>query len=81
MVLEDFDAHHAQEISVQKGQTVEVLERLSAQPDWALVRALSPDHSGPVQGLVPLSHLVTSETSGKTFLSLLYFSLISCESA
>ncbi|XP_033628960.1 kalirin-like [Asterias rubens] len=63
VVLEDFDAHHAQEISVQKGQTVEVLERLSAQPDWALVRALSPDHSGPVQGLVPLSHLVTSETS------------------
>ncbi|XP_038072684.1 kalirin-like [Patiria miniata] len=67
VVIEDFDAHHAQEISVQKGQTVEVLERLSTQPDWALVRALSPDHAGPVQGLVPLSHLVASgsECSGE----------------
>uniref|UniRef100_A0A6I8PGU4 non-specific serine/threonine protein kinase n=1 Tax=Ornithorhynchus anatinus TaxID=9258 RepID=A0A6I8PGU4_ORNAN len=38
VVLQDFSAGHSGELSVQAGQTVEVLGRCSEQPGWCLVR-------------------------------------------
>uniref|UniRef100_A0A8C5QUW3 non-specific serine/threonine protein kinase n=1 Tax=Leptobrachium leishanense TaxID=445787 RepID=A0A8C5QUW3_9ANUR len=59
-VLQDFIAIHSNELSVQGGQTVELLERPSDRPGWCLVR--TTDRSPPQEGLVPSSALCISHS-------------------
>lgn len=60
-VVNDFTATSPQELTVTKGQQVEVVEICPTKPDFCLVRmpTRGPDHeSGTVpEGLVPLSAL------------------------
>lgn len=60
MVLQDFTAGHSSELSIQVGQTVELLERPSERPGWCLVR--TTDRSPPQEGLVPSSALCISHS-------------------
>ncbi|XP_058642357.1 kalirin isoform X2 [Onychostoma macrolepis] len=60
VVLQDFVASGASELSVQTGQTVELLERPSDRPGWCLVR--TTDKSPPQEGLVPSSALCISHS-------------------
>ncbi|XP_043085475.1 kalirin isoform X4 [Puntigrus tetrazona] len=60
VVLQDFAASGASELSVQTGQTVELLERPSDRPGWCLVR--TTDKSPPQEGLVPSSALCISHS-------------------
>uniref|UniRef100_A0A672S8M7 non-specific serine/threonine protein kinase n=1 Tax=Sinocyclocheilus grahami TaxID=75366 RepID=A0A672S8M7_SINGR len=60
VVLQDFVASGASELSVQTGQTVELLERPSDRPGWCLVR--TTDKSPPQEGLVPSSGLCISHS-------------------
>ncbi|XP_018597090.2 kalirin-like isoform X3 [Scleropages formosus] len=60
VVLQDFNAGCASELSVQTGQTVELLERPSERPGWCLVR--TTDRSPPQEGLVPSSTLCVSHS-------------------
>ncbi|XP_063790148.1 kalirin isoform X7 [Pseudophryne corroboree] len=59
-VLQDFIAIHCNELSIQVGQTVEMLERPSDRPGWCLVR--TTDRSPPQEGLVPSSALCISHS-------------------
>ncbi|KAM4626279.1 kalirin isoform 4-T4 [Discoglossus pictus] len=59
-VLQDFIAIHSNELSIQGGQTVELLERPSDRPGWCLVR--TTDRSPPQEGLVPSSALCISHS-------------------
>ncbi|KAM4026046.1 kalirin isoform 8-T8 [Anomaloglossus baeobatrachus] len=59
-VLQDFIAIHSNELSVQVGQTVELLEKPSERPGWCLVR--TTDRSPPQEGLVPGSALCISHS-------------------
>lgn len=60
-VVSDFTATSPQELSVSKGQQVEVVEICSSKPDFCLVRmpTRGTDHdlAGVPEGLVPLSAL------------------------
>lgn len=60
-VVSDFTATSPQELTVSKGQQVEVVEMYSSKPDFCLVRMPtrgSDNDSGSVpEGLVPLSVL------------------------
>ncbi|XP_064926563.1 kalirin isoform X7 [Columba livia] len=60
VVLQDFTAGHSSELSIQVGQTVELLERPSERPGWCLVR--TTDRSPPQEGLVPSSALCISHS-------------------
>lgn len=60
VVLQDFTAGHSSELSVQVGQTVELLERPSERPGWCLVR--TTERSPPQEGLVPSSALCISHS-------------------
>lgn len=60
MVLQDFNAGHSSELSIQVGQTVELLERPSERPGWCLVR--TTERSPPQEGLVPSSALCISHS-------------------
>ncbi|XP_043930856.1 kalirin isoform X2 [Protopterus annectens] len=60
VVLQDFTATHCSELSIQVGQTVELLERPSDRPGWCLVR--TTDRSPPQEGLVPSSTLCISHS-------------------
>uniref|UniRef100_A0A8B9HQS2 Kalirin RhoGEF kinase n=1 Tax=Astyanax mexicanus TaxID=7994 RepID=A0A8B9HQS2_ASTMX len=60
LVLQDFAAGCAAELSVQSGQTVEVLERSGERPGWCLVR--TTERSPPQEGLVPCSTLSVSHS-------------------
>uniref|UniRef100_A0A672SKY1 Kalirin RhoGEF kinase n=1 Tax=Sinocyclocheilus grahami TaxID=75366 RepID=A0A672SKY1_SINGR len=60
VVLQDFVASSASELSVQTGQTVELLERPSDRPGWCLVR--TTDKTPPQEGLVPSSALCISHS-------------------
>ncbi|KAG7326913.1 hypothetical protein KOW79_010314 [Hemibagrus wyckioides] len=60
VVLQDFVACAACELSVHSGQTVEVLERSSDRPGWCLVR--TTERSPPQEGLVPSSTLSVSHS-------------------
>ncbi|MCJ8730057.1 hypothetical protein PDJAM_G00113080 [Pangasius djambal] len=60
VVLQDFAACSACELSVHSGQTVEVLERSSDRPGWCLVR--TTERSPPLEGLVPSSTLSVSHS-------------------
>lgn len=55
MVIHDFMASNSNELTVRRGQTVEVLERCHERPDWCLVR--TTDRSPALEGLVPCSML------------------------
>lgn len=60
-VVSDFTATSPQELSVTKGQQVEVVEICSSKPDFCLVRmptrGTDHDSAGVPEGLVPLSAL------------------------
>ncbi|KAK1788734.1 hypothetical protein P4O66_002436 [Electrophorus voltai] len=60
VVLQDFVAGGAAELSVQTGQTVELLDRPSEQPGWCLVR--TTDRSPALEGLVPSGSLCVSHS-------------------
>ncbi|RXM29505.1 Kalirin [Acipenser ruthenus] len=60
VVLQDFTAGCSSELSLQVGQTVELLERPSDRPGWCLVR--TTDRSPPQEGLVPSSTLCISHS-------------------
>ncbi|XP_029461100.1 kalirin isoform X1 [Rhinatrema bivittatum] len=60
VVLQDFTASLSGELSIQVGQTVELLERPSDRPSWCLVR--TTDRSPPQEGLVPSSALCISHS-------------------
>lgn len=60
VVLQDFSAGHSSELSIQVGQTVELLERPSERPGWCLVR--TTERSPPQEGLVPSSTLCISHS-------------------
>lgn len=58
VVIHDFVASNGGsngELTVRRGQTVEVLERLHDKPDWCLVR--TTDRSPAQEGIVPCSML------------------------
>ena len=60
VVVEDFSASGGQELSIQRGQTVEVLESSTPNnlpPDFCLVRTLSTEGGLPHEGLVPMAAL------------------------
>ncbi|KAJ8012874.1 hypothetical protein DPEC_G00047410 [Dallia pectoralis] len=60
VVLQDFTAGCSSELSIQTGQTVELLERPSDRPGWYLVK--TTDRSPPQEGLVPSSALCVSHS-------------------
>ncbi|XP_024597492.1 LOW QUALITY PROTEIN: triple functional domain protein [Neophocaena asiaeorientalis asiaeorientalis] len=55
VVIHDFTACNSTELTIRRGQTVEVLERPHDKPDWCLVR--TTDRSPAVEGLVPCGSL------------------------
>uniref|UniRef100_A0AAQ4RNG3 Uncharacterized protein n=1 Tax=Gasterosteus aculeatus aculeatus TaxID=481459 RepID=A0AAQ4RNG3_GASAC len=55
VVIHDFMASNSNELTVRRGQTVEVLERCHDKPDWCLVR--TTDRSPAMEGLVPCAML------------------------
>ncbi|XP_062265355.1 triple functional domain protein-like isoform X3 [Platichthys flesus] len=55
VVIHDFMASNSNELTVRRGQTVEVLERCHDKPDWCLVR--TTDRSPAQEGLVPCAML------------------------
>ncbi|XP_014056496.1 triple functional domain protein isoform X3 [Salmo salar] len=57
VVIHDFVASNgsSSELTVRRGQTVEVLERLHDKPDWCLVR--TTDRSPAQEGIVPCAML------------------------
>uniref|UniRef100_A0A6Q2Y1B5 Rho guanine nucleotide exchange factor 25 n=1 Tax=Esox lucius TaxID=8010 RepID=A0A6Q2Y1B5_ESOLU len=60
VVLLDFSAGGAGELSVRCGQTVELVERSSERPGWCLVR--TTDQTPPQEGLLPMSTLCLSHS-------------------
>ncbi|NP_001314918.1 kalirin RhoGEF kinase b isoform 1 [Danio rerio] len=60
VVLQDFVAGSVGELSIQSGQTVELLERSGERPGWCLVR--TTENSPPQEGLVPSSTLSVSHS-------------------
>ncbi|KAK6165753.1 hypothetical protein SNE40_022615 [Patella caerulea] len=58
VVVDDFSACSNSELSVSRGQQVEVIDATPGQLDWCLVRVTDNDGSGePGQGLVPIAIL------------------------
>ncbi|XP_073781896.1 triple functional domain protein isoform X2 [Danio rerio] len=55
VVIHDFMASNGAELTVRRGQTVELLERPQDKPDWCLVR--TTDRSPAQEGLVPSAML------------------------
>ncbi|XP_077209455.1 triple functional domain protein isoform X2 [Paroedura picta] len=55
VVIHDFTACNSNELTIRRGQTVEVLERPHDKPDWCLVR--TTDRSPSAEGLVPCGSL------------------------
>ncbi|XP_050988349.1 triple functional domain protein isoform X6 [Labeo rohita] len=55
VVIHDFMASNGSELTVRRGQTVELVERPQDKPDWCLVR--TTDRSPAQEGLVPSSML------------------------
>ncbi|KAI4898076.1 hypothetical protein NFI96_018077 [Prochilodus magdalenae] len=55
VVIHDFMASNGSELTVRRGQTVELLERPQDKPEWCLVR--TTDRSPAQEGLVPCAML------------------------
>ena len=55
VLIHDFTACNSTELTIRRGQTVEVLERPHDKPDWCLVR--TTDRSPAAEGLVPCGSL------------------------
>uniref|UniRef100_A0A3Q2EHA5 Trio Rho guanine nucleotide exchange factor a n=1 Tax=Cyprinodon variegatus TaxID=28743 RepID=A0A3Q2EHA5_CYPVA len=55
VVIHEFMASNSNELTLRRGQTVEVLERCHDKPDWCLVR--TTDRSPAQEGLVPCAML------------------------
>ncbi|KAI7806101.1 putative triple functional domain protein-like, partial [Triplophysa rosa] len=55
VVIHDFMASNGSELTVRRGQTVELVERPQDKPDWCLVR--TTDRTPAQEGLVPSSVL------------------------
>ncbi|XP_053570468.1 triple functional domain protein isoform X2 [Bombina bombina] len=55
VVIHDFTACNSNELTIRRGQTVEVLERQHDRPDWCLVR--TTERSPAAEGLVPCNAL------------------------
>ncbi|XP_070570002.1 kalirin-like isoform X4 [Ptychodera flava] len=64
VVVEDYDATSSQELSVKRGQTVEVIEQSEARPEWCLVRSVSADNCSTLEGLIPMSTLGVNHAFG-----------------
>uniref|UniRef100_A0A224XHF4 Putative guanine nucleotide exchange factor for rho and rac gtpase n=1 Tax=Panstrongylus lignarius TaxID=156445 RepID=A0A224XHF4_9HEMI len=62
-VINDHTAAGAGQLSVSKGQQVEVVETVAGSPEWCLVRMPSSGLDPPPEGLVPLSVLKQPPTS------------------
>uniref|UniRef100_A0A6Q2ZHH3 Uncharacterized protein n=1 Tax=Esox lucius TaxID=8010 RepID=A0A6Q2ZHH3_ESOLU len=73
VVLLDFSAGGAGELSVRCGQTVELVERSSERPGWCLVR--TTDQTPPQEGLLPMSTLCLSHSHSADMDSLMPSSL------
>ncbi|GFO00014.1 kalirin-like isoform x8 [Plakobranchus ocellatus] len=72
-VVEDHAAASSKEVSVQRGQQVEVIDPSPPGfPDWCLVRTLPPDGADSAQGLVPSAVLrpVSFLTAGRNSIDL-----------
>ncbi|KAM4549574.1 triple functional domain protein-like isoform 1-T1 [Fundulus diaphanus] len=55
VVIHDYMACNSNELTLRRGQTVEVLERCHDKPEWCLVR--TTDRSPALEGLVPCAFL------------------------
>ncbi|XP_078619950.1 kalirin-like isoform X2 [Branchiostoma floridae x Branchiostoma japonicum] len=62
LVVEDFEATGSQEITVFKGQTVELLDRPENKPEFCLVRTLLTENSPSAEGLVPNNILAVAHS-------------------
>ncbi|XP_073973142.1 trio Rho guanine nucleotide exchange factor isoform X3 [Rhodnius prolixus] len=62
-VINDHTAAGAGQLSVSKGQQVEVVETVAGSPEWCLVRMPSSGLDPPPEGLVPLAVLKQPPTS------------------
>lgn len=57
VVMEDYTASSPREVSVLRGQHVEIVDASPGQVDWCLVRTFPADGADSSQGLVPMSVL------------------------
>uniref|UniRef100_A0A1I7YXS5 Rho guanine nucleotide exchange factor 25 n=1 Tax=Steinernema glaseri TaxID=37863 RepID=A0A1I7YXS5_9BILA len=64
VVVEDFVATQEGQISLAKGQIVELVEQCAESPDWILVALESEDGKETTQGLAPLKVLTSVAESG-----------------
>ncbi|KAL4823731.1 hypothetical protein H8958_007650 [Nasalis larvatus] len=77
VVLQDFSAGHSSELTIQVGQTVELLERPSERPGWCLVR--TTERSPPLEGLVPSSALCISHSRSSVEMDCFFPLVKDCE--
>lgn len=57
VVIEDYSAIGSNELTLHRGQQVEVLDAAPGQADYCLVRTVPVDGTDPVQGLAPMCAL------------------------
>lgn len=57
MVVDDFAASNNSELTVHRGQQVEVIDLSPGQPNWCYVRTVQGEGLEQGQGLVPTSTL------------------------
>ncbi|BFZ15658.1 hypothetical protein BsWGS_18696 [Bradybaena similaris] len=57
VVMEDYTASSPREVTVLRGQHVEIIDASPGQVDWCLVRTFPADGADSSQGLVPMSVL------------------------
>ncbi|XP_052080801.1 triple functional domain protein-like isoform X2 [Mytilus californianus] len=57
VVIENYSAANNSEITVLKGQQVEVIDPTPGEPNWCMVRAINCEDGEPCQGLVPIASL------------------------
>ena len=57
VVIENYSAANNSEITVLKGQQLEVIDPTPGEPNWCMVRAINCEDGEPCQGLVPIASL------------------------
>ncbi|KAM9308253.1 triple functional domain protein [Gastrophryne carolinensis] len=60
VVIQDYNACNSNELTIRRGQTVEILEKHQDRPEWFLVRTV--DKSPAAEGLVPCSTLCVAHS-------------------